>query len=508
MIDKNFLIFKNSAILYVRLIVSSILGLFSARFLLSGLGNSDFGLYNVVGGIVVMMAFFNSVMISTTNRFIAFETGKGNEESINKIFNISLVLHIVIALLILLFTETLGVFYVENYLNVDISRVSDSIFVLRFSSYATIITVISIPYQGVITANENFLVRGMIEILRSFLALGVAISLMLFVNDKIRLYSLLISIVNIIPAILFFIYCAKKYPRIIKFNFQKNKLKYKEMLSFSSWNLIGASAHLGKSTGASLIINNFFGTILNAAFGIANQLNTIVLMFSMNLAQAAIPQITKSFSVGNKNRTLVLAAYISKYTWYMMLIPALPLILETKYLLSLWLDTYPENTVIFCRLMIVGTLISGLGNGLSSVVEASGKVKYFQIVLSTTSLLSLPIAYFVFFKGGNAYWIFIIIIIANVINVIMSQILLRIIINFDVKYFLKTSFLKILYVLIMICPLLIIHAFIPEGVMRFLVFSTVTFLWTLFSIYMVGIDNNEKEILKGMIKKTLRLKKT
>jgi len=291
------------------------MGLFSSRFVIRSLGASDFGLYSVVGGLVFMMAFLNTVMTSTTYRFIAFEMGKGNNEGVNKVFNISFVIHMCLALLVLVFTETIGVYYVNNYLNIEAGKIIDALFVLRFSTYATVFSILSIPYQGFVTAQEKFAVQATIEIIRSLLGFLVAIAIVYYIGNRIRLYALLITIVNIVPALLFFAYCKRKYGEIIKWNFQREKAKYKEMIGFAGWNLIGATAQVGKTNGAALIINSFFGTILNAAFSIANQINSIVLMFAMNMAQAAIPQITKSFSSGNTDRTISLAAYIGLHPW-------------------------------------------------------------------------------------------------------------------------------------------------------------------------------------------------
>ena len=500
----NNLIFKNSAILYFRLIVTSIISLISSRFILEALGESDFGLYSVVGGIVVLMAFLNSVMMATTNRFIAFEIGKGINGSINKIFNISLVIHICIALLVLVLTETIGVYYVFNYLSIDPNKITDALFVLRFSTYATFFSIISIPFQGLITAQEKFAVRATIEIIRSFLGLLAAISIIYYLGNKLKLYALIIALSNLVPPLLFYLYCKRKYHKFSKWNFQKDKSKYIEMINFSAWNMIGASAHFGKTTGSILIVNSFFGTVLNAAYAIANQLNSVVLMFSMNLAQAAVPQIIKSYSSGDSNRTINLAAYISKYTWFMMALPALPILLETEFLLNLWLGDYPQYTVVFCQFMIITTLISGLGNGLNAVVEATGKIKYFQIILSTTTLISLPIAFFLFDIGYPPKTILIVFMITTSINVVSSQILLKVIINFDIIYFLRTSYMRVFFVAVISSPLFFIHSLYPSNLNRFILSTIFATAWLILSIYLVGLERKEKNILHRLIKQTLK----
>ena len=400
-----------------------------------------------------------------------------------------------------------GVNYVNNYLNVVPGKLSDALFVLRFSMYTIVFSIVSIPYSGLVTAQEQFAAQAIIEIVRSLLAFLVALTIVYYMGNRIRLYALLIAIVNIVPALLFFIYCKRKYSEIVKWHFQREKNKYKEMLSFSGWTTIGAAAYVGQTSGAALIINAFFGTVLNAAFGIATQLNNIVLIFAQNLGQAAIPQITKSFSSGNTKRTINLAAYISKYICFLMLVPALPVLLETDFLLKIWLGDVPPYTGIFCQLMIINSLIGGFGGGLPAVVQATGKIKYFQIILSTTLLLSLPIAYFLFKAGYSPSSILIACITTTVINVVVLQILLKKIIDFNVSYFIKTSYLKILYVFILIMPLFFIHGFFPAGFSRFIFFSLFAVGWLSTAIYLVGLESKEREMMGQLFIKLIKANK-
>ena len=257
MIKDNILILKNSAILYFRLVFTSIIGLIASRFVIQGLGASDFGLYSVVGGIVVMLAFLNTVMVSTTYRFITFEMGKGGVAGVNEVFNISLVIHLSLAIFVLILAETAGVFYVKNYLNIEPGKTADALFVMRFSALATFFSVASIPFQGLVTAHEKFAVRATIEIIRSLLAFFAAI-IIFYSDDKLRLYAILIAVANGTPSLLFFAYCKKRYKDITKWKFQKDRSKYREMLGFSGWIMIGAAASVGKIQGAALIINAFF----------------------------------------------------------------------------------------------------------------------------------------------------------------------------------------------------------------------------------------------------------
>lgn len=498
--NDNTKIFKNSAILYARLLITSVIGLFTSRFVIQSLGSSDFGLYNVVGGMVFLMAFLNIVMTSTTYRYIAFELGRGNLEGVKKVFNISLVIHLCLVGVVIIFAETVGEYYITNYLNIQTNKIPDALFVFRFSLLGIAFSIISIPFQGLITAQENFSVQAVIEILRSLLSLCFAITIFYFLGNRLRLYSILSAIVMFLPALLFFLYSKKKYAEIVQWKFQRDKDKYKEMIGFSGWIMIGAGASVGKVQGAALIINSFFGTILNASFGIANQVNNIVIMFAQNLGQAAIPQITKSFSSGDTNRTLKLVSYISKYSFFLMLLPALPIILEIDYILTLWLGVVPKNTSIFVQLMIINALIDCLMAGIPAAIQASGKIKYFQIILSTISLLSLPFSYFLFKVGYPTYSILLTYIFTALVNVIICQVLLKKLINFNIKYFLKISYLKIFYVLAYISPVFFIRSLFQDGLTRFILLSTFAVIIVLIAVYHVGLEKKEKELLSSLIK--------
>ena len=480
------------------------MGLFTSRFVIRSLGASDFGLYSVVGGVVVLMAFLNTVMISTTYRYIAFEMGKGNIHGIKKVFNISMVIHLFLAAAVLILTETIGVYYVKHFLVVEPGKLYDALFLLRFSTYAIFFSIVSVPFQGLITAKENFTVSASIEVLRSLLAFALAFSLFYYFGNKLRYFAVFTSLISIVPASLFFLYCRRKYNEIVKWEFQRDKEKYKEMIGFSGWIMIGAGASVGQTSGSALIINSFFGTLLNAAFGIANQVNSIVLMFARNLGQAAIPQITKSFSSGDSERTMSLAAYISKYTTFLMLLPAMPILLETKYLLTLWLGDLPPYTVEFAQLMIINALITGLGGGLPAVVQATGKIKYFQIIMSTTSLLSLPIAYGLFKFGYPPSAILVAYISTAVLNVVVWQILLKTIIDFDVVFFLKTAYLKIIYVTVLSIPLFFIVNLFESSFQRFIIVSLVSIAWFCLTVFLIGLEQKEKDMVVATIKKVIK----
>lgn len=496
----NSKIVKNSLILYIRLIVVSFIGLISSRFILQALGASDYGLYNVVGGVVAIMAFLNSVMISTTYRYIAFELGTGKLQNITKVFNISLVIHIAIALIVIIFASSIGFIYIKNYLNVAEDKVSDALFVFSVSIISVVVSIISMPFQGLITAKEKFIVIAPAEIFRSLLNLGIVILVVHSSGSRLRLYAILIALVASFPPVIYYIYCRKHFKSIIDWKFQKDKKKYKEMIGYSGWIMIGAGASVGETQGSALMINSFFGTILNAGFGIASQVNGVVKMFSQSLNQAVIPQITKSYSSGSIDRTLKLVIYASKYSFFLMLIPSLPILLETDFILNLWLKEVPEFTKIFIQIMLVNALITSMSAGIPSAIQATGKIKYFQIVLSSIMLLGLPIAYIGFKLGLPPYMILFVYTFTAITIFIIQNFMLKMILNFNIKLYLEKSFLKILYVLFTVIPIFFIRDSYHPGFLRFITISFTSIVWLLLAIYHFGIEKDEKAIIKGYLR--------
>lgn len=503
----NKVILKNSLILYLRLIITSILGVITARILLDALGVEDFGLYAVVGGVVLMMNFLNTVLISTSFRFIAFELGKGDNGDANKIFNISLMLHFSLGIVLLLLAETLGVYYIENFLKVASGRLDAALLVFRLSVFAAIFSIISIPFQGLITAKENFKVRALIEILTATGKLIAAYFLLSYNGDRLLLYAGLMLLVSVLAPIAFTVYCKVKYKVVTHFKVSKDWKIYKEFFSFSSWIMIGAGASMGKVQGTALIINAFFGTALNASFGLANQLNTFVLMFAQNVGQAAIPQITKSYSSGNIERTKNLTATISKFSFFLMLIPAVPILLQTEFILKLWLKELPDFILIFSQLMIINALIESSISGLPAAVQATGEIKYFQIILSSNMLLALPVSYLFYYFSFPPQTILFVFIAVSLVNNLIAQFFLKYTIGFEIIDYFKRVYLGITGVLIFISPLYFLVDFFQNSLVGVILFTMVSTLWLLISVLLLGLTKQEKKVVMEVIQKRIKNKK-
>ena len=496
--DNNKTIAKNTIVIYIRLITVALIGLLSTRFIVKALGAEDYGLYNVVGSIVVMINLVNTVMITTTYRFIAFEMGKKEIGNINKIFNISLSIHFLLAILVFIIGATIGLLYIDNYLNVAINKLPDARFVFWMSLTACLFSIISIPHQGLLTAMEKFSTIAIVEILRNVFILIISIILLFFCGNRLRLYALLMFGTIVIVSLLFIGVCEWKYRKYVKLALQTDKKIYKEMFKFSSWIAMGAVASVGQSQGSSMIMNYFFGTILNAAYGVAQTINYFVGHFSGSIANAATPQITKNYSGNNKQRAINLASYISKYTVFLMLVFSVPILLETEFLINLWLgeNSVPEYAVILSRLMIVNLIIQGLGSGLISLVQATGKIKWFQIILSGTSLMALPLSWVLYKLGFPPQTIVYCFMGMALLNVVWRQLLLNKMINFDVMQLLKISYFKIIYVVLCLLPLFYAVFHFEDGWIRCIVVLPISVIYTLCVMWIVGSEQWEREKIK------------
>ncbi|AQQ09170.1 Polysaccharide biosynthesis protein [Sedimentisphaera cyanobacteriorum] len=501
----------NSLLLYIRLIISTLLGLFTARLVLQNLGASDYGLYHVVGGIVMLLNILNISISGSTHRFIANELGKGAKGDSNSIFNISLVIHLSFALLIFLLAETIGLYYVYNFLNVEEGKLDDAVFVYHFSVLAAILNVSVIPYRGLISAKENFLIRVLIETLSSFMRFIVAFSLIFFLSNKLKIYAVLTALVWGTCSFLYFIYCRIKYKDLVKWKISFKWHKYKEMLSFSAWSLLGSSAAVGNSQGLAMVLNYFFGTVVNASFGIAKQLTGLLITFTQTLNTVSAPQVFKGHGGGDWQRVLQIVYGMSKYTFFLMLLPSVPILLETEFLLKLWLGDVPANTVIFCRVMIIAVLVQTLRGTSGILLNSSGKIKEYETFKVFSCLLCLVVSGVMFHIGFQAVWGLINFALSEVIIMVALMIILKFKIGFDILNYLKKVQLRIIGVLLFSLPLAFITLVDKSGFLKFAVVSLISCVWCSLGIYFIGLNGYERiylqEKLQSIFYKLFSLRK-
>src|SRR5690554_2679044 len=384
--------------LYFRMILTMLVSLYTSRVILNTLGVEDYGIYNVVGGVVSMFAFFNSAMSSATQRFLSYEIGKGDFVQLRKTFNATQIIHICIAVFIFILAETVGLWFVKNYLVIPPERLNAAIWVYHFSVLSFMVSIIQVPYNATIIAHERMNVYAYVSIIEVLLKLLIVFMLTWITYDKLILYGILHFGVMFLIAAIYRIYTRKNFEES-KFEVVKDKGLYKTLISYSGWNLFGNIAGVAQGQGINIILNIFFGPVVNAARGIATQVQSAVNSFVSNFQMAVKPQIIKSYAANEKDYMISLIIQSSKYSFYLLFILSLPIILEVDQILKIWLITVPEYASIFTVLVLVIILINSISGPLMTAVQAAGKIAIYQAVIGTLLFLTLPISY-VFLKLG------------------------------------------------------------------------------------------------------------
>lgn len=502
-ISENKRIALNTGVLYIKLILSIFIGLYTSRIILQALGASDYGLYTVVGGIVSMMNFLGTTMVSVTYRYIIVELGKGEHGNPNKVFNTSLCIHIILALLLILVGETFGIYYIKDIANFAQDKIDDAIFVLHMSLVATALNILSIPYNGLIIAREKFVFTALVEIGRSIIKLILVIALTHYIGNRLRMFSIIVTFYTIILPISLFIYCNIRDKKIIQWAFNTKREDYKDILKFAFWIMIGAIAAIGQNQGSNMIINLFFNTTINAAFGIGFQINNYVMMFVQSLNQATVPQIMKNQNGQNSNRSLTLIYGISKYAFFIMFVIAIPLILNLDFVLKAWLIDVPPYTKIFATLLLICGLIRCLGAGFDSAIQATGKIQPMQIFYSCAYLSVLPVAYFLYRLNFPVYSILICTIIAACAVLFFQTTYLRNITQFNIKVYTQKTIYPCFTITILSLPLWGIRMMFSNSFSDFLITSFISFIWITSSIILLGLNKEEKQKIRHLINQKL-----
>lgn len=492
MVSDNKRIALNTAVLYVKLILSVFIGLYTSRVVLQALGASDYGLYTVVGGIVTMMNFLGTTMVSVSYRYIVVEFGKKEHGDPNKVFNTVMVIHIVLMFLLLFVGELFGTYYINNIAKFDPAKIDDAIFVLHMSLIATALNIISIPYNGLIIAREKFVYTAIVEIGRSLLKLVMVIFLLHYLGNKLRLYSVIAAFYSAILPTSLFVYSFIKEKSTIKWRINKKLSDYKEICKYAFWIMFGALACMGQNQGSNMIINYFFNTVINAAFAIGFQINSYVMMFVQSLNQAAVPQIMKSQSGHNTERSLALVYSVAKIAFFIMLISAVPLILNMDFVLKAWLKNVPTYTEVFASLLLIAGLVRTMGAGFDSVIQASGKIRNNQIFYSCAYLSVLPIMFILFKLGAPVYISIVCLIVVAIVVLIFQANYLTKITDFDINKYVRKTTVPCLLVGGCTIPLIIFRYIWPDGLYGFLTFSLFSLCWILVDIFLLGLTKEEK----------------
>ncbi|WP_455673051.1 oligosaccharide flippase family protein [Phocaeicola sp.] len=501
--ENNKRIAKNTLLLYVRMLLTMAVTLYTSRVVLATLGETDYGIYNVVGGFVTMFAIISGAMTTATQRFLSFEIGKGEKGNIQSLFSTAVIIHIILAIIILLIAETAGVWFLNNYMNFPADRYVAANWVFQFSVLAFLINVISVPYNAAIIAYERMATFAYVSIIDVSLKLIIVYLLVITGYDKLITYAVLLAVIAITIRIIYGIYCNHCFPQC-NCNFKWNKKHGMKMLSFVSWNMIGSISSITKEQGVNILLNIFFGATVNAARGIAYQAHAIN-GFVNNFQMAMNPQIIKDYASGKKEEMFKLVFRGSKFSFLMLLTLSLPVIIETSFILKFWLKEVPEYTVIFLRLILITGLVDSLSGTLITSMHASGKVKYYQIIVGGISLLTLPIVYILFKLNNPPYIAMCVSLCISIICHFARLALLKKTIGLAVGTFLKQVTFKVMAIafLASIMPLLIYYQ-LKINWASFIFVCCISVLSSAFFSYLLGLDRIEKDFVLEKTKKIFK----
>lgn len=490
----------NTAILYGRMLLTMGISLYSTRLVLNALGSTDYGIFNLVAGVIAMLAFLNTAMATSTQRYLSFHQAKDEPKLLKKIFTNSLMLHVLIGIIIVIVLEIVGLFLFDGFLNIPNNRIESAKIIYHFMASSIFFSISIVPFIACLNAHENMIWIALVSIIEVLLKLGVALLLLNSLNDKLVFYGLLTASISLFILIIHGTYCLKNYSECTLSKFWKfDKILIKELTSFAGWNLFGSLCTLGRVEGFTILFNLFFGTVINAAYGIANQVAGQLSFFSVTMLQALNPQIMKSEGADNRERMLRLSMIASKFSFFLLAVIAIPIIFEMNMILKFWLKTVPEFTIVFCRLILIGTMINQLTIGLQSALQATGKIKFYQIVVGSLILLNLPIAYFLLKLGYPVYSALLSYIIIEFFACSFRIYFLKKVGGLSISdYFEKVIFKEIIPIIasIFICYLITRYL---SGSYRFLITIASSSIVFISSIYIIGLCADEKEIVNNAI---------
>lgn len=506
--SNNKTIAKNTFFLYVRMLLVLIVSLYTSRIILSTLGVSDYGIYNVVGGVVTMLSLFSNNLSTAVSRFITFELGKGQSGNPLKTFRCSHTIFVIFALITFLLAETVGLWFVVNKLNIPIGRENAAFWVYQCSVVTFLISLLSSSYNALIIAHEKMQVFAYISIYEVFMKLGVVYLLRVLPFDKLILYSILILIVQISLRIIYTYYCSHKFSECssrLLWDLQESK----RILNFTSWTLLSGVAVVGYNQGLNILLNLFYGPVVNASRAIASQIQSAVSLLFNNFQVAIRPRVVKLYACGSMHEMHGLLLRGAKFSAFLSMLLAIPIFVYSDQILGVWLEDVPEYSNAFVRLVLISSFFTSVSQHTFMAIHATGDIKKFQILESILLLSILPIAYILIkFLDVSPVWALGVYVVVEGLSTIVRILISYDKINLSVRLFYTKVFIPIVKVFILSSLLIYLlnYFFIENSIFTFLLSLALSFVLVVVSICFVGMDSDEKEYLKTVVLKLLSKK--
>ena len=491
---------KNTLMLYVRMLFLMAVNLYTSRVVLQALGVEDYGIYNAVAGFVTMFSLVSASMSGSISRFITFILGQGDIEKLKKVFSTAMIIQIVLAVIVVLLVEVFGVWFLNTQMTIPTGRETASNWVLQFALLTFVFNLCSIPFNATLVAHERMEAFAYFGIFEGLANLAISFLVRFSHSDKLIVYGLLMCSVAVITRITYNFYCKRHFEECTaKWIFDKSL--FKEMFGFAGWNFIGVLSGLLREHGINLLFNIYYGPVINAARGLASQVNTAVMKFSQNFFMAVQPQITKTYSCNNVDEAHTLVMRSSRLAFLLLTALIVPIISETDFILGLWLDVVPNHTVAFVRIILIIALFESFSSPLIHLLLATGNIKKYQILVGSFNLLNFPVAWVILQVGGTAESAQLSVLAFSLIAVILRLLMLKEMTGFPIQKFVTSTMLRCLLILIVcLIPPVIIERILPLGIIRFFV-STITIEGIfILQTYSFGLNPGERNLIISKIK--------
>lgn len=484
---------KNTLMLYFRMLFTMAVSLFTSRVVLNTLGVEDYGIYNVVGGVVSMFSIISGSLSAAISRFITVELAKGDADKLRKTFSASVTIQLLLSLIIVVLIESIGVWFLNAKMVIPAERMDAANWVLQFSIVTFVINLISVPYNATIIAHEKMSAFAYISILEVVCKLVIVYLLKISPIDRLVFYAILMCAVSVIIRLVYGYYCNRHFAEC-KFSFRFDKDLLKRMFSFAGWNFIGASSAVLRDQGGNIIINLFGGPAVNAARGIAMQVNHAIVGFSNNFMTALNPQITKSYASGEQDYMMKLIFRGARFSFYMLLFLSLPVLTNTHYILSLWLGTIPDHSVLFVQLALIFALSESISSPLVTAMLATGKIRNYQIVVGGLQMLNLPISYVLLRIGCIPETVMMVAIGLSQCCLAARLVMLRTMIGLSARKYLREVYLNVILVTTAAAVLPILTSVIlEESFLNFVIIVLISLITAAISIFYIGFNKNERD---------------
>ena len=500
--SSNKRIAKNTMMLYIRMVFVLLVNLYVSRVVLKALGVEDYGLYSVVGSVVTFLGFLNTSMAAASQRFLAYAKGKGNEENLSSTFNSIFRVQLIIAAIVLVLCETIGIYYINHYLNVDPSKLTAAHIVFQFSIATFLINTITVPYNASIIANERMDIFALYSIFEVILKLGVAFLLPLFQENTLIYYAaLMFGLVFIVQA-LYRWFCRRDFKEC-KLKNNANKQTIKEILSYSGWNLLGSFSGVATNQGVNMVLNSFFGVVVNAARGISFQVSAAMAQLYSNFQQALNPQIVKSYAAGDLPRMHFLITQGTRLAFFLLFVCALPIMSNIDGVLKLWLEDVPDYTAMFCILVITDSLINTMSQSLLMGAMATGNIRKYQIIVASINLLNVPLSIVGLLIYPDPYLTTYVMIGLSSIAFVARLILVHQMIDLSISDFLRRAIMPIVMsTAISILLVVVLGIVLPsnESVGRMFIRLAIMFVLCLGTVAVFGMTKQERQLVINYVK--------